>query len=87
MVDLDARYKTLETAHRRALFGAVSKEGIPYRGAVRSSERPQLAVVCVSDSCDWRRWAVLVLYPPVGALEPASTSFELEKDVKKLFES
>src|SRR5258706_6723235 len=59
MVDLDEVDKTLETAHLRALSGAVSvsKEGVPYRGAVRTSERPQLAVVWVSNS------NVLVLYP------------------------
>lgn len=73
MVDLDEVDKTLETAHLRALSGAVfvSKEGVPYRGAIRSSERTQLAVVWVSESNE------LVLYPQVGAPEPA---FSWERD-------
>lgn len=45
VVDLEEPYNTLETAHLRALTGAVSESGVPHRGAVRLSERPQLAVV------------------------------------------
>lgn len=56
VVDLDEVYKTLETTHRRALPGvvSVSKEGVPYGGAVGPCEGPQLAVVQVSDSHDSR---------------------------------
>ena len=45
VIDLDELYKALETAHLRVLSGAVSKSGVPDRGAVRTSEGSQLAVV------------------------------------------
>jgi hypothetical protein len=45
VIDLDELYKALETAHLRVLSGAVSKSGVPDRGAVRASEGSQLAVV------------------------------------------
>ena len=74
VVDLEEVYKMLETTHLRALSGvvSVSKEGVPYRGAVRSFERPKLAVVRVSDSRDSREKLVIrVLYPQSGVPEPA----------------
>lgn len=85
VVNFEEVYETLETAHLGSLSGAVSvlKEGVPYRGAIRSCERPQLAVVRVSDSHDSReKLGGMALIPTIKSSGARMNSFNWRRTVR-----